>query len=92
MTTATSAFYEALEKGAAGERLSFEEGCALLEGDDLTGDADRRADVVAVFGFFDDDEVGGGFGRFGADVGEGVGNVVVPTGDEGERGNQSTGD
>ena len=36
MTTATSAFYEALEKGAAGERLSFEEGCALLEGDDLT--------------------------------------------------------
>ncbi|MDA0999814.1 MAG: dehypoxanthine futalosine cyclase, partial [bacterium] len=35
MTTATSAFYGALEKGAAGERLSFEEGCALLEGRDL---------------------------------------------------------
>ncbi|MEE9255965.1 MAG: cyclic dehypoxanthinyl futalosine synthase [bacterium] len=35
MTTATSAFYEALEKGAEGERLSPEEGLALLEGDDL---------------------------------------------------------
>ncbi len=35
MTTAASAFYEALEKGAAGGRLSFEEGLALLEGVDL---------------------------------------------------------
>ena len=35
MTTATSAFYEALEKAAGGERLSMEEGLALLEGDDL---------------------------------------------------------
>ena len=29
MTTATSAFYEALEKAAGGERLSMEEGLAL---------------------------------------------------------------
>jgi cyclic dehypoxanthinyl futalosine synthase len=36
MTTATSAFYEVLEKGAAGERISFEEGLVLLEGEDLT--------------------------------------------------------
>ncbi len=36
MITATTAFYEALEKGAAGERLSREEGLALLEGGDLT--------------------------------------------------------
>lgn len=35
MTTATSAFYEALEKAAGGGRLSMEEGLALLEGDDL---------------------------------------------------------
>ena len=35
MATMTTAFYEALEKGAAGERLSFEEGLALLEGKDL---------------------------------------------------------
>ena len=35
MTTATTAFYESLEKAASGERLSFEEGLALLEGNDL---------------------------------------------------------
>jgi cyclic dehypoxanthinyl futalosine synthase len=35
MTILTSAFYEALEKGAEGKRLSKEEGLALLEGDDL---------------------------------------------------------
>lgn len=35
MTTATTAFYEALEKAAAGARLSYDEGLALLEGDDL---------------------------------------------------------
>ncbi|MBI3129345.1 MAG: dehypoxanthine futalosine cyclase [Candidatus Tectomicrobia bacterium] len=36
MPTATSAFYGAIEKAAAGERLSYEEGLALLEGNDLT--------------------------------------------------------
>ena len=35
MTISTSAFYEALEKGAEGKRLSKKEGLALLEGDDL---------------------------------------------------------
>ncbi len=35
MTTATTAFYEAIEKAAAGVRLSYDEGLALLEGDDL---------------------------------------------------------
>ena len=35
MTTATTAFYDAIEKAAGGGRLSFEEGLALLEGDDL---------------------------------------------------------
>ena len=35
MTTATAAFHEALEKAAGGGRLSFKEGLALLEGEDL---------------------------------------------------------
>ena len=35
MPTATSAFYGAIEKGASGERLSFDEGLALFEGNDL---------------------------------------------------------
>ena len=47
MTTATTAFYEAIEKAAGGERLSFEEGLALLEGDDLVALGAAADDVRA---------------------------------------------
>ena len=47
MTTATTAFYEAIEKAAAGERLSYEEGLALLEGDDLVALGAAADDVRA---------------------------------------------
>ncbi|MBI4250836.1 MAG: dehypoxanthine futalosine cyclase, partial [Candidatus Tectomicrobia bacterium] len=35
MPTATTVFYDAIEKAASGDRLSLEEGLALLEGHDL---------------------------------------------------------
>ena len=47
MTTATTAFYEAIEKAAAGERLSYEEVLALLEGDDLVALGAAADDVRA---------------------------------------------
>ncbi len=47
MTTATTAFYDAIEKAAGGERLSYEEGLALLEGDDLVALGAAADDVRA---------------------------------------------
>ena len=47
MTTATTAFYDAIEKAAGGGRLSFEEGLALLEGDDLPALGAAADDVRA---------------------------------------------
>ena len=47
MTTTTTAFYEAIEKAAGGERLSLAEGLALLEGDDLIALGAAADDVRA---------------------------------------------